>query len=158
MATLDELTVRIKADSSQLQRELNRATGAVQQSAGRMQNAVTGLTNSFRGLLPALGAAAVLSYTKSVLNAAAALQDLADRTGVSAGFLSGLKTELENAGGSVEGLAQAIFLMNNAIGEAAANAEGPVAKSFAKLGLDLEEIKRLSPEQQFYLIADSIWA
>lgn len=156
MATLDELTVRIKADASQLEREMKRVGSVVEQSSAKIKSSLSVAGAQLLTFGAAFGVATVISYTKSVVNAAAALQDLADKTGVSATFLSSLKTEVENSGGSVDGLAQSIFIMNNAIGEAAKDAAGPVAQSFKKLGIDLEQLKRLTPEQQFYLVADAI--
>ncbi|WP_020469729.1 hypothetical protein [Zavarzinella formosa] len=103
----------------------------------------------------ALSAAALGKFALDAVRAVGAMQDLADKSGVSAGFLSGLKTESENAGGSIEQLAQSIVLMNSFIGEAAKGSE-EAERTLNQLGTSFQALRSLSPEQQFLAIADGI--
>lgn len=155
MATLDELVVRIRADSSQLERELRRTTGMVENSTGRMGAAFGVLRSQLLTLVPAVSVAAVVGFTKSAIDAAGALQDMADRTGASASFLSAMEAQAVQAGASLSDVAQAISFMNNSIGEAAKGNQA-MAESFSRLNIDLEHLKSLSPEEQFYLITQRI--
>lgn len=155
MATLDELVVRIKADTSQLDRELKRLGGTVQQSAGKMQSSVNGLAASFRGLIPALSVAAVASFAKSAIDAAGKMTDLAAQIGFSASTLSALEEGLSATGSSLEQFAAAVNLMNANIGQAASGNQEMI-KNFDALGLSVRGLQQMSPQEQFYAISKAL--
>lgn len=156
MATLDELVVRIKADASQLDRELRRVGATTQQATGQMAGGFAAVTRSIPLLAAALAALNIVGFTRNAIAAADALNDLSDRTGVSARFLSAMKIEIENAGGTIEQFGQSLFFMNRQIGEAIKDAEGPAAQAFQQLGLSIRGMVNNSPEENFRLIAEAI--
>lgn len=156
MATLDELVVRIKADASQLERELKKVQGTVQQSSSKIGGALGALKGQFAALVPALGVAALVSFGKSAIDAAGRMNDLAQQIGFSASTLSALERPLAASGASLEQFAASINLMNANIGEAVQNLDGPAAQAFQRLGLSIEDLKRLSPEEQFNQIARAL--
>lgn len=155
MATVDELVVRIKADASQLERELRRVNGTVQQQTRGMSTAFGGLKRELAALAPALGAVAIVGFGKQAVDAAGRMKDLGDRIGFAASTLSALEGGLAGSGASLEEFASAVNLMNANIGQAVSGNE-QLAGMFSRLGLSLEELKKLTPEQQFYLIADAL--
>lgn len=153
MTTLDELVVKIRADAGQFEREMNRVSGAATNATTRMSAGFSTLKGQMLGLIPALSAGAFVAFTKNAVDMASALQDMADRTGASVGLLADLRTEIENAGGSVEQLGQAFVFMNNFLGEAAKGNQ-QAAETLAQLGTSFEELSNLSPDQQFLKIAE----
>lgn len=155
MTDLSELVVRIKADSSGLDRELKKATGSVTNASNQMGSSIAAVGAQFAKWIPAISAAALVGFAKNAINAAGALQDLSDRTGISSGFLSSMQITLDNAGSSVQEFANALGLMNNFIGEAANGSTGAI-EALTRLGLTFEQLRTLSPEEQFRLIADGI--
>lgn len=155
MTTLDELVVKIRADAGQFEREMNRVSSTTSNATGKMSAGFGALKADLLSLVPALSAGAFIAFAKNAVNAAAALQDMADRTGVSASFLNEMQIAVENAGGSVDQLAQSILFMNNFIGEAAKGNQ-QAAETLTQLGTSFAELQSLSPEQQFMKIVDGV--
>lgn len=156
MTTLDELVVKIKADAGQFEREMNRATSAATNATSRMGAGFGMLKGQILSLVPALSSVALVAFAKNAFSAADALNDLSSRTGVSAEYLSAMKTEIENSGGSIEQFAQALFFMNRQIGEGIKDAAGPAATALRELGLNINTLTSNSPEENFRIIADAI--
>lgn len=154
MATLDELVVRIKADASQLERELQKVSGTTQQATSKMGAALASVSRVGVLAFAAIGVG-IVSFEKRAIAAADALNDLSARSGVSAEFLSAMRTEIENSGGSIEQFAQSLFFMNRQIGEAMSGNEA-AADSFQRLGLNFAELVNQSPEANFRTIAEAI--
>ncbi len=95
MATLEELVVRIKADISQLDRELKRVAGVTQQQTNKMSTAFGGLEITAHGAGSTLSGAAACSRSASrAIKAAGHINDLADRISFAATSLSALETPL----------------------------------------------------------------
>ncbi|HYH68448.1 MAG TPA: hypothetical protein VD866_27390, partial [Urbifossiella sp.] len=155
MATVEELVVRIKADASQLERELKRVQGITQQSTTRMSNAFGGLAAQMRQLVPALGAAAVVTFGKRAIDAAGNIVDLSQQIGFAASSLTALEGRLAASGATLDQFAASVNLMNANIGQAVSGNED-LADKFSRLGLSLDDLKTLTPEQQFYAIADAL--
>lgn len=156
MADMEELVVRIKADASQLERELKKAQGVVQQSGKGMSSALSGVAAQARALLPVLSAATFVAFAKGAFEAADRLNDLSQRTGVAASTLSALNIPLKQSGSSVEEFASSINRMNNFVGEAAKGISKDALKAFDDLGLSVRKLEQLSPEDQFSEIADAL--
>ncbi len=154
MATLEELVVRIKADASQLEREMKKAQNVVQQSTTSMSTSAAKLTGQFRDLLPALTVATVVAFGKSAFHAADQLNDLALQTGFAASTLSALELPLIQSGGSVDAFAASIGIMNNNLADAQDN-DGLV-NTFNDLGLSIAKLQRMKPDEAFYAIAQSL--
>ncbi len=156
MADLEELVVRIKADATALEREMKKAQGVVQQSSNSMKGSLASVAAQAQGLLPALSVAAVAAFAKSALMAADRLNDLAQRTGVAASTLSALNIPLLQSGSNVDEFAASINRLNNMIGEAAKGTSQEAVKAFDDLGLSVQKLRQLSPEQQFYEVSKAL--
>ncbi len=156
MSDLAELVVKVKADASSLEREMKKAESTVSSSSSKMSNSVSGLASQLRGLAPAISVVAFASFAKGAFMAADRLNDLAQRTGVAASTLSALNIPLLQGGASVEEFAASITRMNNVIGEAAKGNNQQLIDTFNSLGLSIEKLYQLSPEEQFYAIAQAL--
>ncbi len=155
MATLEELVVRIRADASQLDREMKRAAGAVTSGTRDMESSVSRLTGAFRALLPVLSVAAVVEFGKRAIESAGHTVDLADRIGFAAGTLSALEARLAASGASLDDFAASVNLMNANVGQAVSGNQEMV-KNFDALGLSVTKLKGMSPEEQFYEITEAL--
>ena len=69
------------------------------------------------GIAGAFGVGAIVAFTKQILDAAGKIDDLAKRTGFSRQTLSGLKSTIEENGGSLEAFANAINKAQKALGD-----------------------------------------
>lgn len=162
MTTLDELVVRIKADASQLERELRRAnqtakqqTSGIATSVNQMKSSFAGAALNIAGLGTAIGGLSLVSLAKQAIQVADQMQNLSERTGISASFFSAMQVEIENSGGSLDGFAQSVMFMSNVIGEAA-QGNKQAAQSFSDLGVNLEALRAMNPQEQFLTLAQAI--
>ena len=83
------------------------------------------------------------------------LNKMAARTGLSAEALSELGFDAEQSGANLETLEKGVRTMQRTIGDAA-DGLSTAQDALGHLGLTLEQLQGLSPEQQFTLIADRL--
>ncbi len=92
---------------------------------------------------------------EKAIDAGDKISDLSKQTGVAGSTISQYKAFLENSGSSAEGFATAVGKMNVKLGEARAGNKDAIA-SFKDLGLSMDDIKSMSPEQALLKIADAV--
>jgi hypothetical protein len=108
--------------------------------------------------LSALGSSAVTflgGSVKAFTDIGDSLDEMSARTGVSVETLSELGYAAELAGGDLETLEAGLRKMQRTIGDAATGSESAV-EALSRLGLSVEDVLKLNPEQQFKLIADRL--
>lgn len=144
--------ITIAADISKIRGDLNTLEGDFRKSVNRIQSIGSSALNAF-GI--GLGASALVSFGKQVIDAAGQLQDLAAQTGISAATLSGLKSTLEQNGTSVDAFAKGIFNAQRALGQV--DEEGDLAaRAVRALGLNLNELRSAGPERFLELVAGAL--
>jgi len=109
---------------------------------------VSQLANAFTD-----AARSAVSYAKSVANAVDATQDLANRTGIGVESLQSLQVAAKLGG--VDDVTVAFDKLTVAIGKAAESGD---TGAFDRLGLNFEQLRSMSPEEQFRAIAAAISA
>ena len=160
MATsITDFLIRVRVQGQQLIDKLTKSTNNAEKSVNKTANAIKNLGdtltnaagggNQFTDMLSnglgrmgpygaALGAAAgafALLGMKAV-NAADAIQDISDATGISAGRLLNFKESILNAGGKTEDFEKVALKLTQTLGDAAEGNE-KVRKSFRDLGINL---------------------
>lgn len=108
----------------------------------------------------AVGTGIVASLTGASMAFASAgdnLDKMSARTGVAADKLSALEFAAGQSGASIDNVASSIQKMNRRFGRVTAG-EGSQSQIDAldKLGLSVEELEKMSPEQRFMAMADAI--
>lgn len=125
----------------------------------RVRQRLQGLSQSFGGLKAqmgaALGVAGLGAFVKKAVDAGDRVQKLSTRLGASTEALSQYRHVAELSGVEFENLARGLERMQDSIGDAAAGT-GQARKALDELGIDVQDLKRLSPEQQFELLADAL--
>jgi hypothetical protein len=124
------------------------ATGAFG-GLGSKLSTVNGLLG---GLGVGLSVGAVVSFGKALFNDADALQKMSDRTGISITGLERLQVAGDDAGNTIEDMTGAINQMQNRLASGDKSAVG----ALGKLGITLDQINSLSPDQQFIRISDAL--
>lgn len=155
MTDIGELVVRIKADASQMQQQMQQATSTVKQSSDQMTSAlgeVKGMLGEF-GI--ALSVGALVEFTKSSLEAANNLYIMGQRTGFATDTLSKLNIPLLQNGSSIDEFSNSMKFLSRNI-EMASEGNPMLIKAFNDLGLSVTKLKALSPEQQFYAVANAM--
>jgi hypothetical protein len=150
---------RVTDSNERMTRDVVR--GAAQTAAAF--NNVSGVLVKLPGVLGTIagafgvtfGAGAIIAFTKNVIDAAGQIDDLSKRTGFSRQTLSGLKSTIEENGGSLEGFATAI----NKAQKSLADIEGDgrkAAQAFAAMGLDVKKLQSSTPEKFFEQFAEAL--
>jgi hypothetical protein len=98
---------------------------------------------------------ATLIAAKKILEAGDQIQKMGLKTGFSAEELTRLKHAAELSGSSIEGIDKSIKTMQKSIFDADRGTKLMV-DNFAELGLKVEDLKKLSPEEQFKVISEKL--
>jgi hypothetical protein len=136
MASLGDLVVNLVADSSQFVKGLAQGQQAL---------------NTFAAAATAMAGAAVMKF----IAVGDAMNDMRIRTGISAETLSGLSYAAKLSDTSMEALQGSLVKMTK-FTESAANGSKEAAATLSKLGLTVQRIKSLAPDQQFMAFADAL--
>jgi hypothetical protein len=116
------------------------------------QSSFAGLNTGMRALGATLGALAIGKVAGDIVDAGSKIADTAQRIGISAEAVQKLKFAAEQGGGSMDQVATAMGRMANTM----ADPSKGVLALMGKLGLDIDAIKAMSPDQAFTKIADAI--
>ncbi len=133
-----------------LTKGLQRAGASLKRFGAGVGAAGTKLAGLGTAILAPLGAAvAVFTDMGDRLN------KMAGRTGVAVEQLTALKFAAEQSGTSLETVEKGILKMNQAIMKAKDGAKG-TTEALGKLGLSVDDLDGLNPDEQFKLIADRL--
>lgn len=128
MATIGTLLIELSANVARLETDLGKASGHVQRTERMMKQSVDRM-NGFFGLLGvSLSGAAIVAYSKRMIDAADATGDLAERAGLTVEEIAGLQHAAMQSATDVNKLADA----SNKLGTALTNKP----ELFKKLGID----------------------
>ena len=162
------VTATFVADFTDFTKKVQQAEGdlaKLEKSADKMGTTTTGSINTARdsmskmtSALGPLGAAlgitfsigAVVNFTKSIIASADELVNLSAKTGIGIEALQRLQIVGENAGTTLDRLTAAVTAMQLRL------ASGASHEALQALGLDIEHIKSLDPDQQFIAIGQAI--
>jgi hypothetical protein len=168
-STVEELLLRIRGDSTEGQKAVqefaDKLKGGLEDPIGSAKalstEMVEGVAESIgvvgvasvaaAGVLAALGVVAV-ELTEKAAALGGELNDMSEKTGIAVPRLSALKYAAEVAGGSVDQLANAVFMMQRRMGESPDAFE----KGLNRIHLTFADIKGLQPDDQFLRIAQAI--
>ena len=121
----------------------------------RMAGFITSPMTAAAGAIAGLFSAALFEKgIQGALEAGSSLEEMSKRTGMAVGALSVLQDQFKFAGVDADVLAASVNKMQRSL----VNTEGKgnIGAQFARMGLDLNEVKRLAPEQQFTVIGRAI--
>ena len=116
---------------------------------------ISGITAVASGLMKAAGAAKELfDGSRQAIDE---IGKLSSRTGIAVETIQQLQLVATESGSSTDALATAFGRLGAEIGKGAIEGGADkVNKKFALLGLTYEELSQLSPEEQFYAVADAV--
>lgn len=126
---------QLHLDVKEMERTFNTGFKSIQRVASQFGSALVG----------ALSIGALIGFGRELLNLGDKLSDLSDQTGNSVAVLGGLRTIAEQNGSSVDAFAKGMLKAQRSLGEMNAEGEG-AAKSMRLLGLNVNELKQLSPD------------
>jgi hypothetical protein len=155
MSSIATLTIDLIGKSGKLSAELKKATKNTQSWADKTRKLVGTSTKAMVGF----GAAGVAAYA-SIYAKNAEFIDLqaktADRLGVTTQALGGLQHAANLYGASNEELTKSLQRMQQGLGQVAQTGSGEAKYALEGLGLAIEDLQGLAPEEQFKVIADKL--
>lgn len=142
--------VEIGADA----RKLYAALGNINKRIGSIGQTMMAAGSQMMALgagiaTPILGAAAAFSQVGD------AVQKMAARTGLSTEAVSALGFAAGQSGTDIGSLEKGVRTMQRTLDDAA-NIGGRAAEAFQRLGVDVDALRQMSPEQQFMALAEAI--
>ena len=145
MATIATLVVDIAANQAQLIRDVDKI-GSKLDSIGGM---ATKLAGAF-GL--AFSVDAAISFGQALMDDADALVRMSDQTGISIEGLNRLQAAADDAGNGIDQITAAVTKMEDKV----ASGDLAAGNALKAIGLSIEDIRKLSPDQQFIAISEGL--
>lgn len=137
---------RLSLDASPFHSTLKGVTGTI-----------GGFANSLKGMLAgALGAGALLSYTKRMIDLGAQIHDTSTKLGISAETFQELSFAAKQSGAEIGNVETAFRALAMARIEALQTPGGDQAAVFGAFGIGAKELKEMRLEDTFRRIADTI--
>ena len=141
MATQARITLTAEDRASRVISQVRTEMGRASASASQLAGAAGLISPAFAALA---GAAGLVAFVKSVVDAADALNDVADATGASVEALSGLERVARLNGGTLDDVAGVLVKFNAALNQAA-DPKSDAAAVFTALGLSAKELQAADP-------------
>jgi hypothetical protein len=128
---------------------------ALQRTASIAKTSGATLNRMFGGLGVAIGAGSILAFGKSVIDLGGYINDSARAAGLGTDAFQALANAGKESGLTMEQVARAAEALRSKIADAVSGNESAI-KTFDKLGLTGQELKAISLEKAFEVIAKSV--
>jgi len=152
--SLADIAIKLSADMVDFENDMGRAARLAKKRGNQMKRdlkiAMTAITTA-----SIAAGGAIAGLVKVTANTADAIQKMSDRLAVSTEFLSQYRHVAELSGTSLERVGDGIRKMSKSVNDAN-NGLSTATRAFESLGISLDTLNSLNPEQQFELIADKI--
>lgn len=152
---IGNLAVTLGLNTAAFERGATKAEVRAKTLQGRLKGIGSSISGLAAGFGVALGTTALVGFAKNAFDVASAMDESAQKMGVTVEQFQRLNLAATQNGVSQETLAGAIAKMNKAIGNLAQGSK-PAVDAFAKLGLTFDDLKGKSPDQQLRIIADAL--
>ncbi len=157
--TLGRLVVSLEANLVQFEAGLNKAEYQMQQFGERMDTLTSKAGSALKGLAATAVAAftfdAIVSGVEKAIAAAAELEQMSQKAGVSVEALSGLKSAAKLSGTALEEVVSSLQKLDKAMIEAESGSQKQ-ASTFKALGISMSDLKTLSPDEVMLKVAKSL--
>ena len=147
-----EMMAKLGLDQSSYEAGLASASRSADKFAAGLSRSMTAIGGTIAG---AFAFDKIMSGFSGAIEKGDQLQDLANRFGVSASALQEIGNTASLSGASLEDVASAMGKLAKNAGEAVAK-EGEMRDAFADIGLSVEDLKRMSPEDLFYALSAAV--
>lgn len=143
--TIATLIVDVAANTAKLQTDVQKIHGQLDNVGAMASKVGTVLAGAFT-------VTAITNAASQVLNYAGKISDLSAQTGLTTDTIQEMQHAATLTGASLENFTNAAFKLGTTI----AGGDDSVHAALNKLGLSYEEIRRMSPDQQFKVIASAL--
>lgn len=157
--TLGRLVVSLEANMASFEAGLNKAEYQMQQFGQRIDTLTAGATKALLGLAATAAAAfsfdAIVGGVEKAIGAAAELEKMSQKAGVSAEALSGLKSVGKLTGTALEEIVGSLQKLDKAMIQAESGSQKQAA-TFKALGVSMADLKNLTPDEVMLKVAKSL--
>lgn len=136
MTVVSSLVIEMAANVARLKTDMDQARKVVDDSMGRITNAVEGAQRAFGLLAAAAGGATFGVAIKNAINLADQMDDLAEKTGITAKALSSLRFAGEATGTPMDALSTGLRKLSQNMASASSGSKEQ-AEMFARLGVSV---------------------
>lgn len=143
------LTIDLDARVAKFEQDMSRATKSLGGLDKRASAAAAGMKSAFGALGATLSVGALAAFAKSGIDAADALNDMSQRTGVAVRDLAGFKLAAEQSGTSLDAVAKGIGRLSRTIGDAE-RGNKQMAEALRDLGVTARD-----PKEALFQLADA---
>ncbi len=155
-----EATVsRIIDKNAQLTRSAVQGAEQTTTAFGGLQRILINLPSLFGGIASgiagAFGIGAVVGFTKQIIATAGEIDDLSKKTGFTRQTLSGLKSTIEENGGSLQAFANAISKAQKSLGDIEGDGK-KAGEALKAMGLNVSDLTKATPEKFFEQFAQAL--
>jgi len=119
-----------------------------------LENSANLVRSTLAGIGASLSAGAFVGFVKNSIDAADALDDVAQKSGVAVESLSALGYAAKIEGINVEDLGGALVKLNVSL-QAAANGSTEMRDAFTAIGVSVADLQSIRPDEAFLRIAES---
>jgi len=162
MAIVGAVEIDLVARVARLQTDLDKATGLIKgfkdksvQHFDGMSRAAENVGRTITAMVSVAGLSMLANFTKSVADETDQLINQAKYLGISTDKLSAFQHMALLAGVSAEGMTEALGKFSKNLGNAA-EGTGPVADKIRSLGLSIEVLREMQPDEAFLQIGEAI--
>lgn len=159
MATLGSVVVEMSASTAKFESDLGRAAQMAERQMAQIDRAVAMVKSGLQtlGLAVSVGFAVnqVKSQIERAIQLAGDLDDLAEKTGGTVETLSGLASVARLSGTDLDALGGALQRLSRAVVDAQ-NGGKQTAGAFRALGLSVEQLRGLGPDEVFLRMAEQM--
>jgi hypothetical protein len=152
---MPSLVVDIQAKFASFEQSLKRIEGQATGTAKRIEGAFTSVRTALAGLGVGVAIGGIATFAKAGIDAAAALEDLSEKTTLSVEFLSQLQVVSARTGDSLDAIAQNAGRFARSVAEARAGNAGLV-EAFRAVGISVADLQTQNIDQLFTTFAGAI--
>lgn len=156
MSGLGDLVVNLSANTQKFDKNISKSQGGLKAFGTSALAALNPVTVALTGIAAgAVGLGAAVWGLQGRIGTLAGVADKAAQTGLSGAFLQQLEFAADQSGVAAETLTGGIKKLTVMIGKAGDGSK-EASDALGSIGLKLEDLQRLSPEQQFMKVAEGI--
>ncbi len=143
MGTVANLAIRVGVNAADVQKGLSGVESSVSGFSGRLAAVGTAVAGAFS--INAIGHAA-----EQAIHTASRIADMAERVGISAEAVQRLEFAASQSGSSFDSAATSIRVMADRLND------GKLPKALTDMGLSVQQLSAMTPDQAFITIANAI--
>lgn len=152
MAAVQAAMKRLKSVATTMGTGIGKGFASAQGALSSFSQSILSLPTMIAGSVAVTG---LVALAKGFADAGSAVDDMAQRTGMSAEAVSSLGYVAKMTGTDIGTVEKAVRKMQQGVADAAAGVPG-AAEKFDALGLSVSDLEKMTPDQQFIAIADRL--